>query len=222
MVITLISNIVIILTLLLGFCLSIEHDLTIIVPAGRRECFNQHIREGQTFDFEFQVIEGGDMDINFILRTPSNRAMATEARKQEGIYTYDTKETGEYLFCFDNSFSRMSEKIVYFDIELDYDDQDEEVNSPAWFDMAGTLQEYDISIDEIQTSLDIVKEHLRKAQQHQRMWRNIEFRDRYVAERNYERVAFWSILTCVVMITTFIVQVFMIRSLFSGTGKVRT
>ncbi len=74
----------------------------------------------------------------------------------------------------------------------------------------------------LQTSLDIVKEHLRKAQQHQRMWRNIEFRDRYVAERNYERVAFWSIVTCVVMVVTFIVQVVTIRSLFSGTGKVRT
>ncbi len=55
MVITLISNIVIVLTLLLGLCLGIEHDLTIIVPAGRRECFNQLIREGQTLDFEFQV-----------------------------------------------------------------------------------------------------------------------------------------------------------------------
>ena len=55
MVITLLSNIVIILTLFLGVCLSIEHDLTVVVPPGRRECFNQHIKEGQTFDFEFQV-----------------------------------------------------------------------------------------------------------------------------------------------------------------------
>ena len=79
-----------------------------------------------------------------------------------------------------------------------------------------------IFILQLQTSLDIVGENLRKSQQQQRSWRNIEFRDRYVQERNYERVNFWSIVNTVILLGTAVIQVVMIRSLFGGAGKVRT
>ncbi|XP_022097845.1 transmembrane emp24 domain-containing protein 5-like [Acanthaster planci] len=210
-----------------GTCWCVEHDLTIVVPAGRRECFHQHIKAQKTLDFEFQVIEGGDMDINFILRTPTNKALATEARKQEGIYTFSTQETGDYLFCFDNSFSRMSEKLVYFDLALDYDDEDEVLKKPPWMDLmtgVGGTDTAEVRLEEIQTSLGIVRDNLHKSVQTQRLLRNVEFRDRFIAERNYERVSFWSILTTVVMLVTFLIQVIMIRSLFSSHtgGKTAT
>ena len=74
-----------------------------------------------------------------------------------------------------------------------------------------------------QTSLSIVRDNLHKSVQTQRLLRNVEFRDRFVAERNYERVSFWSILTTVVMMATFLIQVVMIRSLFSNSkGKTTT
>lgn len=73
-----------------------------------------------------------------------------------------------------------------------------------------------------QETLSAVKENLFKSQSHQRNWRNIEFRDRYIAERNYERVGFWSVATSVILVGTFIVQVVMIRSLFGSTNKVVT
>ncbi|XP_038053096.1 transmembrane emp24 domain-containing protein 5-like [Patiria miniata] len=213
---------------ILGTCWCIEHDLTVVVPAGRRECFHQRIKEQKTLDFEFQVIEGGDMDINFILRSPTNKALATEARKQEGIYTFGTHETGDYLFCFDNSFSRMTEKLVYFDLALDYDDEDEELRKPPWMDLmtgtGGGTDTMEVRLEEIQTSLGIVRDNLHKSVQTQRLLRNVEFRDRYLAERNYERVSFWSILTTVVMMSTFVIQVIMIRSLFGSRtgGKTET
>ncbi|XP_071796005.1 transmembrane emp24 domain-containing protein 5-like [Asterias amurensis] len=216
------------LIVLLGFlrgCLCIEHDLTVVVPAGRRECFHQHIKEKKTLDFEFQVIEGGEMDINFILRSPTNKALATEARKQEGIYTFGTHETGDYLFCFDNSFSRMSEKLVYFDLALDYNDDEAELKKPAWVEALGgetTTDFLEVRLEEIQTSLDVVRDNMHKSIQHQRLLRNVEFRDRYLAERNYERVTFWSVVTVVVMMVTFFIQVIMIRSLFSERVKGKT
>ncbi|XP_071955907.1 transmembrane emp24 domain-containing protein 5-like [Antedon mediterranea] len=205
-----------VVSFLFQICLSVEIDMTVLVPAGRRECFYQPIKAKQTLDFEFQVIEGGDLDINFLLRSPSNKAVATEARKAEGIYTRTTQETGDYLFCFDNTFSRISSKTVFFDLALDYDSEDELVHPKAqWFD-AGT-EVLDVRIEDMQTSLDIVQDNVKKAQQHQRVWRNVEFRDRYIAERNYERVSFWSLVSTIVMMSTFIVQVVMIRYLFSDT-----
>ncbi|XP_041467190.1 transmembrane emp24 domain-containing protein 5-like [Lytechinus variegatus] len=200
----------------------IMHDLTVIVPPGRRECFHQTMNSGSNLEFEFQVLEGGDLDINFILRSPTNKALATEARKQDGIYSFNLQETGDYLMCFDNSFSRMSEKIVYFDLALDYEDEGES-DVPKWMDaVANRNEEVEITMEEIQTSLDIVSDNLRKSQTHQRQWRNIEFRDRYLTERNFERVNFWSAVNTIVMLVTLIIQVVMIRSLFANNTKVRT
>ncbi|XP_072182437.1 transmembrane emp24 domain-containing protein 5-like [Diadema setosum] len=200
----------------------IMHDMTVVVPPGKRECFHQAMKEDFNLEFEFQVLEGGDLDINFILRSPTNKALATEARKPDGIYSFHLQETGDYLFCFDNSFSRMSDKVVYFDLALDYED-DDGVDVPKWMDgVVAADEDLEIRLEEIQTSLDIVSDNLRKSQQHQRQWRNIEFRDRYLAERNFERVSFWSVVNTVVMLLTALIQVVMIRSLFGGTGKVRT
>ncbi|XP_063956715.1 transmembrane emp24 domain-containing protein 1-like [Lytechinus pictus] len=124
--------------------------------------------------------------------------------------------------CFDNSFSRMSEKIVYFDLALDYEDEGES-DVPKWMDaVANRNEEVEITMEEIQTSLDIVSDNLRKSQTHQRQWRNIEFRDRYLTERNFERVNFWSSVNTIVMLVTLIIQVIMIRSLFANNTKVRT
>lgn len=33
---------------------------------------------------------------------------------------------GEYKFCFDNTFSRMSPKVVFFEIISDYDDDEDD------------------------------------------------------------------------------------------------
>eukprot|EP00057_Strongylocentrotus_purpuratus_P032904 XP_789340.3 PREDICTED: uncharacterized protein LOC584387 [Strongylocentrotus purpuratus] len=135
---------------------------------------------------------------------------------------FNLQETGDYLMCFDNSFSRISEKIVYFDLALDYED-DGESDVPKWMDaVANRNEEVEITMEEIQTSLDIVSDNMRKSQTHQRQWRNIEFRDRYLSERNFERVNFWSLVNTIVMLVTLLIQVIMIRSLFGNTTKVRT
>jgi hypothetical protein len=36
-------------------------------------------------------------------------------------------QTAVYKFCFDNTFSRMSEKIVFFELSSDADDEDEDI-----------------------------------------------------------------------------------------------
>ena len=43
------------------------------------------------------------MDINFILRSPTNKALATEARKQEGIYTWVEMKCAERSSLPDSS-----------------------------------------------------------------------------------------------------------------------
>ena len=49
-----------------------------------------------------------------------------------------------------------------------------------------------------------------------------ESKDRSLAERNFTKVNFWSIVNIFLMLLVFGVQVFMIRSMFDDKRKVRT
>ncbi len=94
-------------------CFSVE--LSAIIEAGGRECFHQYLKEGLSMEVDFQVISGGDgLDITFWTSSPKNVVVTHMQRQQSGRPTFQTAETGEYRFCFDNSFSRFSAKQVHF------------------------------------------------------------------------------------------------------------
>lgn len=57
-----------------------------------------------------QVIDGGDLDINFIVSDPDRHPIVMEPHSMDGLHGLDLKKTGEYEICLDNSFSRMTGK----------------------------------------------------------------------------------------------------------------
>lgn len=65
-------------------------------------------------------------------------------------------------------------------------------------------------------------DNMEAAQRHQRAFNNFEMHDRVIAENNFERVNFWSIVHMVLLISVSVLQVVTIRSLFetkSAYGK---
>ena len=66
----------------------------------------------------------------------------------------------------------------------------------------------------IEAALRLIKERVAGAKRHQDQIRAQEFRDRSIAEHNFERVNFWSILQLSVMVFAGFVQVMLVRSLF--------
>ena len=38
-------------------------------------------------------------------------------------------ETGDYAFCIDNSFSHFANKVVFFELYMDTDDEDEDLDA---------------------------------------------------------------------------------------------
>jgi p24 family protein gamma-1 len=97
-------------------------ELTILIPANQRECFHQQLETGKTIEIEYEVLAGGDMDINYWFYSPTNRVLHTDFKKGDGHQTLKLEETGEYRLCFDNSFSRFSQKQVYFSLRPTYDE----------------------------------------------------------------------------------------------------
>ena len=55
-----------------------------------------------------QVIEGGDLDVNFVVSDPDKKPLVMEPHSMDGLHAIDIKKTGEYEICLDNSFSRLT------------------------------------------------------------------------------------------------------------------
>lgn len=68
-----------------------------------------------------------------------------------------------------------------------------------------------------------MKNNLNRAEVNQVALRSIENRDRFLVEKNFERINFWSLIAVFVMILVGLAQVYTIRTLFideSMLGKV--
>lgn len=62
-------------------------------------------------------------------------------------------EAGDYKLCFDNSFSTISEKLVFFELIFDSPQEDEDLNS--WAEMAEPEEMLDIKIEDIKVGREI-------------------------------------------------------------------
>ena len=67
----------------------------------------------QKWNFIFQVLDGGDLDITFELFDPSGKRLVRDVRQEDGMHTVDTKgNAGAYQLCFDNKFSMLTDKVT--------------------------------------------------------------------------------------------------------------
>jgi len=66
------------------------------------------------------------------------------------IYRLKASETGDYSFCFDNSFSQFSKKTIFFDLYVAGDDDDDD--DDALFAGLPDDTDYDIKLDDFKVS----------------------------------------------------------------------
>jgi len=197
-----------------------DHDLTVHVPAGRVECFYQPIKKEKSMEVEYQVIAGGELDIDFRVANPEGKVLMAESKKNDAVHSFDDLTPGDYEVCFSNRFSRISSKTVFFEIILDADETDDE--DEDWKSFVQPDEDYGDKLASMEEEMDSIKTNMAKTIQTQSLLRVFEAKDRSVVERNYERINFWSGFNLVVMGIVFFLQVYMIKSMFSDDRKVRT
>ncbi|XP_066997273.1 transmembrane emp24 domain-containing protein 5 [Anabrus simplex] len=203
----------------------VEKEMTISIDPRRQECFYQNVQEGQVIDVEYQVIDSGhgELDINFHLSSPSGRTVAVDFKKSENSHRIAATEDGDYKICWDNSFSHISSKTVFFEIIIESEDEEGE----SWdidfenYDSPSPEELYDMKLQDIQDVITRVHGHLSKVRHLQDTLRAFEARDRNIAEGNFVRVNSWSIIQIVVMLVVGLIQVVMVRSLFDDTSRVQ-
>lgn len=197
-----------------------EKQLTITIEPKKQDCFFEKITEKQTVELDYQVIDGGhgDLDITFQTYDPHGRILVADFKKSGNTHTLTTQMTGDYKFCFDNTFSSFNTKTVFFEIIIENEDDD----FGALEDMEGFNPEevYELKIEDIQEIVNRVRTHMNKIRQLQDVIKSIEARDRNIAEENYFKVTTFSLVQIIVMAAVGLIQVIMLRSLFDDNSKV--
>ncbi|XP_068175463.1 transmembrane emp24 domain-containing protein 5 [Antennarius striatus] len=204
---------------LAAFSQSMDSDFTFTLPAGRKECFFQTMKKDASLEIEYQVLDGAGLDVDFEISSPSGALLYRDYRKSDGVHTVET-EDGDYMFCFDNTFSKVSEKIIFFELILDNMDADEDPDD--WKEYVHGTDMLDMKLEDIMDTINSVKSRLGKSVQIQTLLRAFEARDRNLQESNNDRVNFWSVVNLVVMMVVSGLQVYLVRSLFEDKRKMRT
>ncbi|AWP11281.1 putative transmembrane emp24 domain-containing protein 5-like [Scophthalmus maximus] len=207
------------LVVLASFSQSVDSDFTFTLPAGRKECFYQTMKKDASLEIEYQVLDGAGLDVDFTITSPSGQVVFSDYRKSDGVHTVET-EGGDYMFCFDNTFSAVSEKIIFFELILD--NMDTDTDPDDWKEYVQGTDMLDMKLEDIMDTLNSVKARLGKSVQIQTVLRAFEARDRNIQESNFDRVNLWSVLNLIAMMLVSAVQVYLVRSLFEDKRKIRT
>lgn len=143
-------------------------------------------------------------------------------RKPDAIHTVDETDEGDYEVCFSNRFSRISQKVVFFEIIIDSDggdymddfgDDDED-----WKNFIAPDETYGDKLATLEVAseaMNVIKTNNAKTVQLQSLLRVFEAKDRNIVERNFYRINLWSVINMVVMASVFILQVIMVKGMFS-------
>ncbi|KAM6962777.1 transmembrane emp24 domain-containing protein 5 [Aplochiton taeniatus] len=206
--------------LVAAFSQSLDSDFTFTLPAGRKECFFQTMKKDASLEIEYQVLDGAGLDVDFHITSPTGQVLFSDYRKSDGVHTVET-EDGDYMFCFDNTFSHMSEKIIFFELILDNMEMEGE-DTEEWKEYVHGTDMLDMKLEDIMDSINSVKARLGKSLHIQTVLRAFEARDRNLQESNYDRVNMWSATNVLLMMLVSGLQVYLLRSLFNDKNKTRT
>ncbi|XP_028679446.1 transmembrane emp24 domain-containing protein 1-like [Erpetoichthys calabaricus] len=195
-----------------------DSEFTFILPAGRIECFYQKTEKNVSMEVEYQVIAGAGMDVDFSISSPQGVILYTDFRRSDGMHTIDSTDEGDYQLCFDNTFSKFSEKMVFFEVIFDSPQEGQD----DWSQMVPPEELLDYKLEDIRESIESTWNRLERSVQIQTVLRAFEARDRNLQEDNLWRVTFWSATNMLVLVIVALVQVYMLRSLFDDKRRVRT
>ncbi|XP_075903948.1 transmembrane emp24 domain-containing protein 1b isoform X2 [Nelusetta ayraudi] len=203
-----------------AFAQNLDSEFTFLLPAGTSECFFQAALKNGSMEVEYQVIAGAGMDVDFTITSPEGIGLIFEPRRSDGVHVVEPTLEGDYQICFDNSFSRFSEKMVFFEIIVEGQAGDT-AGDEEWAGLGeadGNLLDY--KLDDIRESMDALHKRLERSRQVQTVLKAFEARDRNLLEDNLWRVSFWSCASVMVMLCVALTQVYTVRKLFDDKRRV--
>ncbi|XP_045449043.1 transmembrane emp24 domain-containing protein 7 [Melitaea cinxia] len=185
-------------------------ELTFELPDSAVECFYQEIEQNTSATLEFQVITGGQYDVDVKIEGPNKQILYQQNKMQYDSHQFTAQQTGVYKVCFSNEFSTFSHKLVYMDFNVG-----PEKALPGVGEHATVLTQLETSAGEIHSALNRIIDH----QTHHRL-REAQGRKR--AEDLNERVFWWSLGETFAIICVTFTQVMVLKNFFSDRPSLYT
>jgi len=177
------------------------------LPDNARECFHEYVKLGSKFVLEFQVVTGGNYDVDLELKSPSGKIIYQVTKKQYDQIEKTADEDGVYEFCFSNEFSTFTHKVIYIDWRVD-GDPEHEIGGASPRVAEGALTMIESKVGNIHRNLESCIDY----QTHHRLR---EATGRARAEDLQERVQIWSLGQFILIIIVAIGTVLLLRSFFT-------
>ncbi|WKX95460.1 hypothetical protein Q1695_012149 [Nippostrongylus brasiliensis] len=191
------------LTALLSLSVS-AIELTFELPDNANQCFYENIKSGADVLLEYQVVTGGQYDVDMTLEDPHGKVLYKDMKKQYDSHNFKAETPGTYKACFSNEFSTFSHKIVYMDWQVNGQDGANKAVTPGAHAMSA-----------LENSAVAIADKLRVVDDYQTHHRLREATGRKRAEQLNERVLLWSLGQTALIVLIGIAQVILLRSFFS-------
>ena len=94
-----------VVAVLLIFLISLLNQcrsFTVTIKASREKCFGLLASGGQKLFGSYEVVSGGNLDINIKITDSENGAVYEEPAKQEGSFEFVASKNGQYRLCLNN------------------------------------------------------------------------------------------------------------------------
>lgn len=88
------------------------------IGAHAVECFREDAPKGENVKLLFQVLDGGDLDVDFEILDPAGGRVFDGQRQTEGKYDFRAAQSGQYRFCFSNGHSSSADKRLSVDVTV--------------------------------------------------------------------------------------------------------
>ncbi|XP_053722799.1 transmembrane emp24 domain-containing protein 3 [Synchiropus splendidus] len=191
------------LLLLLQVLVVLATEFTFELPDNDRQCFYEELDKDVKFDLDYQVITGGNYDVDCSVADPQHNVLYDEKKKQYDSFSHTTAMKGVYQICFSNEFSTFTHKTVYLDFRFG----DEAPLLPG--------MSHATALTQLESTCVSIHEILKVVSETQVRYRLREAQDRSRAEHLHERVNFWSLGETVLLFVIGLGQVMMLKSFFS-------
>ncbi|KAF0766847.1 transmembrane emp24 domain-containing protein 3 [Aphis craccivora] len=184
-------------------CLVKSIELTFELQDKAKDCYYENIEKNTSTTLEYQVVTGGQYDVDVIIESPTKEILYRQVKSQFDSHTFVATVSGPYAICFSNEFSTFSHKLVYMDLQVGEEDA-----------LPGIGEQVTVMTQMETTSQDI-HEYLNKIIDYQTHHRLKEAQSRKRAEDLNHHVALWSATETIAILLVAIVQVFMLKRFFT-------
>ncbi|KAF2859742.1 EMP24-GP25L family protein [Piedraia hortae CBS 480.64] len=197
-------------------CGSVATSLTYKLAPNDKECFYAQVdKPGAKVAFYFAVQSGGSFDIDYTVFGPSleprkDKVISDGQKERQGDFVFTAERAGEYRFCFDNTMSTMSEKLVNFEIAVENEPRSQIPQK------AGATPEQLSGVEE--TILKLSGE-VSSLIRHQKYFRTRENRNFSTVRSTEKRIFNFSLVESALMVAMAGLQVFVVKMFFTGGRK---